>query len=221
MLMTRWRGDGRPVRRGEAIPIGEIFTFLSGLYFRGKIAYARQFANPPRGLAGSYVITTNCGLIPPATTMTMAQMQALAKNQIDLTDKHYCRTLRRSAEEIAGKLTKQSEVVLLGSIATGKYVDLLLEVFDDRLLFPVEFVGRGDMSRGGLMLRCAADNTELEYAPGARRDSARFAPSETHAAPLRSFWHSWTPASSSAADGRVFQWRFVSADTRRRVSIGN
>jgi hypothetical protein len=127
------------------------------------MAYSRQFANPPRGVAGSYVITTNCGLIPPQTKFTMPELQALSKNQIDLTDKHYCRTLRCSAEDIAGKLTKQCDVVLLGSIATGKYVDLLLQVFDHRLLFPIDFVGRGDMSRGGLMLRCAADNTELEY----------------------------------------------------------
>src|SRR5436190_3762774 len=100
MLMTGGGVLGGRLRRGEAIPIGEIFTFLSGLYFRGKLAYARKFASPPRGLAGSYVITTNCGLIPPQTKLTMADLQALSKNQIDLTDKHYCRTLRRSAEEI-------------------------------------------------------------------------------------------------------------------------
>jgi hypothetical protein len=175
MLMTGGGVLGGRLRRGEAIPVGEIFTFLSGLYFRGKIAYARQFANAPRGLFGSYVITTNCGLIPPETTMTMREMQALAKNQIDLKDKHYCRTLRRSAEEIADRMMKRCEVVLLGSIATGKYVDLLLEVFDERLLFPIQFVGRGDMSRGGLMLRCAADDIELEYAPvrGAIRHGSR------------------------------------------------
>jgi hypothetical protein len=175
MLMTGGGVIGGRLRRGEAIPIGEIFTFLSGLYFRGKLAYARQFENPPRGLAGLFVITTNCGLISPDTSMTLPQMQALAKNQIDLSDKHYCRTLRQSAVEIAGKLTKQSEVVLLGSIATAKYVDLLLEVFGDRLVFPVEFVGRGDMSRGGMMLRCAADGNELNYVPvrGAIRHGAR------------------------------------------------
>jgi hypothetical protein len=175
MLMAGGGVMGGRLRRGEAIPIGEIFTFLSGLYFRGKMAYARRFANPPLGLAGSYVITTNCGLVPPETNMTMPQMQTLRKNQIDLADKHYCRTLRCSAEQIASKLTKQCDVVLLGSIATGKYVDLLLEVFGDRLLFPIDFVGRGDMSRGGLMLRCAADNTELEYVPvrGAIRHGAR------------------------------------------------
>jgi hypothetical protein len=107
--------------------------------------------------------------------MTMLEMQGLAKNQIDLSDKRYCCTLRRSAEEIAGKLVKQSQVVLLGSIATGKYVDLLLEVFDERLLFPVEFVGRGDMSRDGLLLRCAYDKLELSYVPvrGAIRRGTR------------------------------------------------
>ncbi|HEV8347452.1 MAG TPA: hypothetical protein VGQ16_12805, partial [Vicinamibacterales bacterium] len=57
------------------------------------------------------------------------------------------------------------EVVLLGSIASRKYVDVLLEIFGDRLRFPVEFVGRGDMSRGGLLLRMAAAGMELEYGP--------------------------------------------------------
>jgi hypothetical protein len=51
----------------------------------------------------------------------------------------------------------------LGSIATGKYVDVLLASFRDRLRFPSEFIGRGDMSRGGLMLRCAVDRHELSY----------------------------------------------------------
>ena len=59
----------------------------------------------------------------------------------------------------------QSEVILLGSIATGKYVDVLLANFGQRLRFPADFVGRGDMSRGGLMLRCAADRQELSYLP--------------------------------------------------------
>jgi hypothetical protein len=56
-------------------------------------------------------------------------------------------------------------VILLGSIATGKYVDVLLANFGERLRFPADFVGRGDMSRGGLMLRCAADRQELSYLP--------------------------------------------------------
>ena len=57
-----------------------------------------------------------------------------------------------------------ARIVLLGSIATGKYVDPLLTVFGERLLFPESFVGRGDMSRGGLLLRATREGTELEYA---------------------------------------------------------
>jgi hypothetical protein len=66
-------------------------------------------------------------------------------------------------------------VVLLGSIASPKYVDLLLPVFGEKLMFPPDFVGRGDMSRGGLMLRCVAADTELEYTPvaGAIRHGRR------------------------------------------------
>ncbi len=58
-----------------------------------------------------------------------------------------------------------SDVVLLGSIATGKYVGVMLEILQERLRFPADFVGRGDMSRGGLLLRCAADRTALAYIP--------------------------------------------------------
>jgi len=36
------------------------------------------------------------------------------------------------------------------------YVGALAAAFGDRLRFPVEFVGRGDMSRGGLLLRSGA-----------------------------------------------------------------
>ena len=56
-------------------------------------------------------------------------------------------------------------IVLLGSIATPKYVDPLLEIFGERLLFPAEFAGRGDMSRGGLMLRCVSAGVQLTYVP--------------------------------------------------------
>jgi hypothetical protein len=57
----------------------------------------------------------------------------------------------------------------------GKYVDLLLPIFGDRLMFPVHFVGRGDMSRGGLMLRCVTAGLELPYVPlaGAIRHGER------------------------------------------------
>jgi hypothetical protein len=52
---------------------------------------------------------------------------------------------------------------------------LLLPIFGDRLMFPVHFVGRGDMSRGGLMLRCVMAGFELPYVPlaGAIRHGER------------------------------------------------
>jgi hypothetical protein len=48
-------------------------------------------------------------------------------------------------------------------VATGKYVEPLLEALGRRLVFPQDFVGRGDMSRGALMLRSAAAGRELTY----------------------------------------------------------
>jgi hypothetical protein len=54
-------------------------------------------------------------------------------------------------------------VVLLSSIASAKYVEVLRPLFGERLMFPAAFVGRGDMSRGGLLLRCVDAGTELEY----------------------------------------------------------
>jgi len=66
-------------------------------------------------------------------------------------------------------------VILLGSIASPKYVDVLQSIFGERLLFPADFVGRGDMSRGGLMLRCVSAAEELVYVPiaGAVRHGVR------------------------------------------------
>ncbi len=60
-------------------------------------------------------------------------------------------------------MAPHDRIVLLGSVATAKYLDVLSGVFGDRLSFPSDFVGRGDMSRGALMLRAAAAGTELEY----------------------------------------------------------
>src|SRR2546423_9254973 len=159
--------------------IGQVFSFLSGLYFRGKLAYAHTFGAPPprSGLSGAYVITTNRGLLPADTHVTGDELRAMATGAIDAEDERYRAPLLLSAAHIAGKLKRQpqAQIVLLGSVATGKYVDILLEVFEQRLHFPIEFVGRGDMSRGGLMLRCADSGEQLTYVPvaGAVRNGQR------------------------------------------------
>ena len=150
----------------DGVPIGELFTFLSGLYFRGKLAYARAFARPPVDAgAGIFVITPNLGLQPPEMPITLTGLRAAARVDIRADNRRYRRPLEETSRVIAARIAPDTEVVLLGSVASGKYVDVLTAVFGARLAFPAEFVGRGDMSRGGLMLRCVAAGRELTYAP--------------------------------------------------------
>ena len=155
----------RKLRAKSGAPIADVFTFLSGLYFRGKIAYANAFARPVRGASGVLVITPTRGLVDARTRIRLDDLREFAGVDIHENDPRYRMPIERDARELATKLSMQSEVILLGSIATGKYVDVLLANFGERLRFPADFVGRGDMSRGGLMLRCAADRRELSYLP--------------------------------------------------------
>jgi len=155
----------RRLRGKSGAPITDVFTFLSGLYFRGKIAYATAFARPAHGTPGVLVITPTRGLIDAQTRIRLDDLREFAEVDIHESDPRYRLPIERDARRLATKLPIQSEVVLLGSIATGKYVEILLANFGDRLRFPAEFVGRGDMSRGGLMLRCAVDGRELSYVP--------------------------------------------------------
>lgn len=165
----------RRLRSPDGAPLGDVFSFLSGLYFRGKLAYARRFAAPPAGASGILVITTTEGLRPPEEPMTLARMRRFGRVDIDETDRRYRAPLLRDTRALADAAGEGCEVVLLGSVATGKYVDVLSAVFGERLLFPADFVGRGDMSRGGLMLRRAASGEELPYVPvaGAVRHGPR------------------------------------------------
>ncbi|HZO15129.1 MAG TPA: hypothetical protein VFB62_17760 [Polyangiaceae bacterium] len=157
------------VRSPAGAPLGEVFSFLSGLYFRGKLTYARVFA-PGRAA----VITTNRGLVSPDEHVDAAALRSFSEVDIQGGDPRFTKPLLRDAKKIA-KSFPTTEIVLLGSIASDKYVDILVNVFGVRLLFPSDFVGRGDMSRGGLMLRAARDECELVYEPvlGAVRNGAR------------------------------------------------
>ena len=159
--------------RGEGVALGEAFSFLSGLYFRGKLAYAQAFARPPQGLDGALIITTNRGLLRPDTVVRHHDLCAFGTVPIDARDGRYRVPLEHAARALADAGTHR--VVLLGSVASDKYVDVLLDIFGERLLFPEEFVGRGDMSRGSLMLRKAEEGVELNYIPvaGAVRRGTR------------------------------------------------
>lgn len=159
----------RRLRTRRGVPLGELFSFVSGLYFRGKLAYARRFARPPDAAdpvaaGGVLVMTPNAGLRAADTPVTIASLRAFAEVEIDAGNPAYRRPLERGARALLDAIGDACEVVLLGSIASGKYVDLLLPIFGARLMFPPVFVGRGDMSRGGLMLRSVTAGVELEYA---------------------------------------------------------
>jgi len=167
------------LRTRSGCPIGEVFRFVSGLYFRGKLAYANEFARPPAKAPwmgnGALVITQNRGIVPVDTRVCLEHLEAFASTDIHAREQAFTRPFARDARLVAEALGDDGEVVLLGSIASAKYVDVLLEVLGERLLFPGAFVGRGDMSRGGLLLRSVEAKKELEYlrVKGATRHGAR------------------------------------------------
>src|SRR5262245_503805 len=152
----------------DGAPLGDVFAFVSGLYFRGKLTYARRFAAAPEHAnpvvrGGIHVITPNAGLRSPDTRVTSRALRAFAGADVDPGNAEYRRPLERSARALAAEIGPECDVILLGSIASPKYTQVLLDIFGDRLKFPIEFVGRGDMSRGGLLLRQAAAGEELTY----------------------------------------------------------
>jgi hypothetical protein len=155
--------------------IGEVYAFISGLYFRGKLAYTEAFPAAPAGIPPALVIVPGAGLVPPETPVTIEQLRTIADVPVDERNPIYRDALTKAAKLLDQYAGPECLYVLLGSIASAKYAGPLLEVFGDRLQFPAEFVGRGDMSRGGLMLRCAASGVELSYTPvrGAVRHGAR------------------------------------------------
>ena len=156
----------RRVRRQPGVPLGDVFSFLSGLYFRGKLTYAREFQNPPpRRAPGIQIITPTDGLYSPGSFVTLKDLERFATVPIDAEESRYRYPLERDAGKIAERIGPRCQVVLLGSVATGKYVDVLLPIFGDRLVFPKEFLGHGDMARGGLLLQRAASGVELTYIP--------------------------------------------------------
>ena len=171
MLAHRLRSD-------EGAALGDVFTFMSGLYFRGKLAYARRFAQSDvcdSAAHGVLIITPGIGLLHPDTLVTRARVLQFATTSVDAENDAFTRPLVQAASRLRDTIAADAEVVLLGSVASPKYVSPLLEVFGGRLLFPREFVGRGDMSRGGLLLRQVDAEEELEYVPvgGTVRRGAR------------------------------------------------
>jgi hypothetical protein len=147
----------------EGLSLGELFSFLSGLYFRGKLTYSRAFERPPAGVPGTIVITPSRGLLPPEVPMHLEDLRDFSAIEIGPSEARFQNPFVKSVEDLAAHIPSECEVVLLGSIATTKYLDVLASNFHDWLRFPSAFAGRGDMSRGGLLLRCVTEQCELEY----------------------------------------------------------
>src|SRR4051812_4270118 len=102
MLMRPEAGFDLAMRlRTTGAPLGEVFSFMSGLYFRGKLTYARTFAAPPAGVPGTVIITSAFGLLPAETVVTLDQLQTFGDVPIDSGDSRYVAALTRDARLLA------------------------------------------------------------------------------------------------------------------------
>jgi hypothetical protein len=163
LLRTEARSELAQRLRTDGVALGDLFSFMSALYFRGKLSYAQAFANAPANLPRCLVITPSRGLLPPETIITLRDIQEMVSARVDLANDNYVGPLRRDAHLLMSSLGRDVDVVLLGSIATPKYVAPLVEIFGQQLVFPHAFLGLGDMSRGGLLLRCCRNQQQLDY----------------------------------------------------------
>jgi hypothetical protein len=151
------------LRKGT-LTLGDAFTFMSALYFRGKLTYAQAFSDADPSGPTSYIITPTRGLQTPDSLVSIALLQEFATTDIASGDTAYRAPRDRDLALLASRLSATTRVILLGSIASNKYVEALAPALGERLYYPASFIGRGDMSRGGLLLRSAAAGVELDYA---------------------------------------------------------
>jgi predicted kinase len=163
------------LRSADGAQLGEVYSFVSGLYFRGKLAYARAFGKAPPALSGALVISPCEGLRFPEEQVTAERLESWRYVDIDENEPRFTEPLVAHVRALDAGWGAAARWVLLGSVASDKYVLPLTSVLGERLLFPADFVGRGDMSRGSLALRAARAQSELRYVPvlGSERHGVR------------------------------------------------
>lgn len=152
----------RALRSHEGAALGDVYGFVSALYFRGKAAYAARFATrvaPP----GAWVMTPGGGLCALDERVTAARLEGWQRVLVSERNPHFTGPLTRHLSELLDRVNERMRFVLLGSLASKKYLVPLLEVLGPRLFFPAKLEGLGDMSRGALLLRSVREETELEY----------------------------------------------------------
>lgn len=149
--------------RSEGATLGDVFSFLSGLYFRGKLTYAKAFARSAHDTNAIWIITASRGLLSPDTIVRLEDLREFASVSIDVDEPRYREPLARDAALLAARLEINAQIIFLGSIASDKYSRILHAAFGERLMFPREFLGRGDLSRGSLLVGAVDAGAELEY----------------------------------------------------------
>lgn len=151
------------LRSEDGAKLGEVFSFLSGLYFRGKLTYSRAFCRSDDVSRAIWIITSNRGLLSPDTIVRLSDLEAFASVAISVDEPKYVLPFTQAAAELAAKLELDEQIIFLGSLATEKYLRILRATFGERLKVPRDFLGRGDLSRGSLLLRAVDAGAELEY----------------------------------------------------------
>lgn len=144
-------------------PVGEVFSFISGLYFRGKLAYANAFADSASDSPPILVITSTHGLLSPYASLSLRELQEMAGVPIHSASERYRSCFERDLRLLAGRASQNDHIVLLGSVATPKYLEPMMNILQHRLVIPAAFIGIGDMSRGALLLRAVREGRQLDY----------------------------------------------------------
>src|SRR5580704_1190505 len=84
--------------RRQGAPLGELFSFISSLYFRGKLADAKA------GFPSTLVVTTSRGLLSPETVITLDDLLEMSAVPIDPGDARYRESRCQDARALAGVL---------------------------------------------------------------------------------------------------------------------
>ncbi len=182
------RRAGYLLREGSTLPLamrlaagtltlGEAFSFMSGLYFRGKLGYAQAFG---RHETPALVITPTRGLLPPETLVTPASAARVRDVDVDADDRPLSRGRSIAAcGRSRDRCRPRRASSCWAALRPASTLTCSTRTFGERLHFPSDFVGRGDMSRGGLMLRCVAPGPSSTYTVVSSRGAApRHAPAE-------------------------------------------
>jgi hypothetical protein len=75
--------------RRQGAPLGELFSFISSLYFRGKLAYAEAFSQSLTGFPSTLIMTSSRGLLPPQTVIRLDDLVEMSGVPIDPADARY------------------------------------------------------------------------------------------------------------------------------------